>query len=77
MALTERNQLERYSFVAFRNMLINAVNEFGYTELSRTSGVARSTLYRIVSGEIIDVKLSTAHQIKIGIIISKNNKKNS
>jgi predicted transcriptional regulator len=49
-------------------MLAKGVEKFGYTSISRESGIARSTLYRIIQGDITDVKLSTAQLIQTTIM---------
>lgn len=64
-------QFKSYSFIRFRSMLSDGVKQFGYTALARKSGVARSTLSRLVKGEITDVKLSTAQCIQIAIFLLK------
>ena len=69
--LTNNEQFNTYSFVRFRSMLANGVEKFGYTAISRKSGIARSTLYRIIQGDIIDVKLSTAQLIQTAIMALK------
>lgn len=69
--LTNNEQFNTYSFIRFRNMLAKGVEKFGYTSISRKSGIARSTLYRIIQGDITDVKLSTAQLIQTTIMALK------
>lgn len=66
--LTNNEQFNTYSFIRFRSMLADGVEKFGYSKISRKSGIARSTLYRIIQGDITDVKLSTAQLIQTTIM---------
>jgi predicted transcriptional regulator len=50
-------------------MLSDGVEKFGYSAISKKSGIARSTLYRIIQGEITDVHLSTAQLIQTAIMV--------
>lgn len=68
---------ERYSFIKFYNMLKSAVDIYGYNAIAKKSGVARSTLHRIIDGTFSDIRLSTAHQITVAIIFLKHDKKNT
>lgn len=75
MPATYKRQREKYSFIGFYNMLKNAVDTYGYTALSNQSGIARSTLHRIIDGTFSDISLSTAQKISIAIIFLKKDKK--
>lgn len=66
--------LDRYSIIELRNTIVRAVNEYSYSKLARESGIARSTLYKIVDGTFSDVALSTAHKIMVGFVKLKNKK---
>lgn len=66
--------LNRYSFIELRNTIVRAVNEYSYSKLARESGIARSTLYKIVDGTFSDVNLSTAQKIMVGIVKLKHQK---
>lgn len=59
---------EKYSIIKFRALLVSALEYFSYSAIAKESGIARSTLYRLVSGEISDISLSTANSINIAII---------
>lgn len=60
--------LDRYSIITFRTTLINAVNKYSYSIIAKESGVARSTLHRIIKGDYADISLSTAHKIMVAIV---------
>lgn len=58
---------EKYDFIQFRNFLKESVEKYGYSAISKETGIARSTLYRIVQGAICDIKLSNAHKITLAV----------
>jgi predicted transcriptional regulator len=59
--------IERYSMIKFRELVLNGAAKHGYQAISASAGVARSTLYRIISGDITDVTLNTASKIACAI----------
>lgn len=67
----------KYEFIKFRNIVADAVEKYSYTELSKESGVTRSTLYRFVDGTLTDATLSTANKIVCAILRLEKKKKNS
>ena len=58
----------KYEFIKFRNIVADALEKYSYTELSKESGVTRSTLYRFVDGTLTDATLSTANKIVCAIL---------
>ena len=67
----------KYEFIKFRNLVVNALEKYSYTELSKESGVTRSTLYRFVDGTLTDATISTANKIVCAILRLEKKKKNS
>ena len=67
----------RYSVISFRKFVAEACQKYSHQELAKESGVARSTIYRILDGTIADIKLSKAHQIAMGIKNLEKKKKSS
>lgn len=67
----------KYEFIKFRNIVADAVEKYSYTELSKESGVTRSTLYRFVDGTLTDATLSTANKIVCAILRLEKKEKNS
>ena len=68
MATTYKSYLERYSATKLRTLIEKILQEFSITELSRESGVARTTIYDFMNGDLNDVQLSTAHKIMVAFI---------
>ena len=66
-----------YSLIKFRQLIAHACKKYSHQELARESGVARSTIYRILDGTIADIKLSKAHKIAVAIQNLEKKKKSS
>jgi predicted transcriptional regulator len=58
---------EKYDFVQFRNFLKESVEKYGCSAISKETGIARSTLHRIIRGDVCDIKLSNAHKITMAV----------
>jgi len=69
--------MQKKSMNGFRKVLEKAVQDYSYTEISNETGIARSTLYRILSGEIENTTLSTVEKIELAIKKLKKVKKSA
>lgn len=74
MARDYQKYLNRYSIITVAKIIKRTAEEYSYTELSRASGISRSTLYKIADGSFSDISLSTAHKIVVGMVKLKYKK---
>lgn len=58
---------ERYSIIKIQNIVKEAIKEISISDLSRQSGVARTTIYDLINGDLPDMLLSTASKLVVAI----------